>query len=62
MDRERTEVVADHASDEQIRAKRLQDPEVQARVREIQERLRRGEPPGPGISAEALQDFLREHG
>lgn len=49
-------------SDEQMRRERLDDPEVKARVRAIQERMRRGEPPGPGITEEELPDFLREHG
>jgi hypothetical protein len=49
-------------SEEEMRREHLEDPEVKARVRAIRERMRRGEPPGPGITQEQLPDFLREHG
>lgn len=62
MIHKRAKTVADDDTDQEIRAKRLRDPEVQARLREIQESLKRGDPPGPGISGEELSDFLREHG
>ena len=42
------------------RQRRLQDPEVQKRIREIQDEVKGGKNPGPGITAEELPDFLRE--
>lgn len=62
MTPERIDTTAEQDTDEEIRTKRLRDPEVRARVREIKERLDRGESLGSGISAEGLPDFLRERG
>jgi hypothetical protein len=57
---EHAEPVDDTKTDDAARAKRLRDPDAQARVNDILERRRRGEPPGPGITAEDLPDFLRK--
>ena len=46
-------------TDEERRQRRLQDPEVQERLREIRETINHG-PSGSGIDAEELPDFLRE--
>jgi hypothetical protein len=51
---------AERDADEAIRRRRLADPAVQAKVREIQESIRRGDDRGPGIGAEELPDFLGE--
>jgi hypothetical protein len=48
-------------ADAAMRRRRLADPAVQAKVRKIVESIRRGDDPGPGISAEELPDFLRNH-
>ncbi len=50
------------SSDKELRRRRLQDPGVRARVQEILDQMERGEPLSPGITAEELPDFLREHG
>lgn len=49
-------------SDEEIRRRHTQDPEVMRRAEEAARRARRGEPAGDGITAEDLPGFLREHG
>jgi hypothetical protein len=48
-------------SDEEIRDRVLSDPDVQRRVAEALEEAKRPSP-SPGISAEDLPEFLREHG
>ena len=57
---ERVQTDAERDADEEMRRRRLADPAVQAKVREIQESIRRGDDPGPGMSAEELPDFLRD--
>jgi hypothetical protein len=52
--------VGEHARDEERRRRRLQDPDVRSRLREIHEEMERGDPPGPGITSKELDDFLRE--
>ncbi len=47
-------------SDEEMRRRRLQDPEVQERLRQIHKQIDNGEPLSPGIKPEELQDFLRD--
>lgn len=47
-------------SDEETRQKRLQDPEVQERLRQIHKQIDNGEPLSRGITREELPDFLRE--
>ncbi|MGH2595884.1 MAG: hypothetical protein ACRDH7_07965 [Actinomycetota bacterium] len=47
-------------SDEELRGRRLRDPEVQDRLRQIHEQIEGGETSGPGLSQDELQDFLRE--
>jgi len=49
-------------SDEEIRRRHLENPDVMWRARQAAERAKRGEPEGDGITAEELPDFLREHG
>ena len=50
-------------SDEQIRRKHLDDPEVMRRAQEVLDEIARGEEPkSSGITAEELPDLLREHG
>jgi hypothetical protein len=44
------------------RRKVLDDPEVKARIREIQQELRRGAARSEGIGQDKLADLLREHG
>ena len=46
-------------SDEETQ-KRLQDPEVQERLRQIHKQIDNGEPLSRGITREELPDFLRE--
>lgn len=47
----------------EMRERRLRDPGVQARAREVLKEIERDdEPKNPGIKAEDLPDFLREHG
>jgi hypothetical protein len=42
--------------------RRLDDPDVRARAEKLRDAYRRREyPPGHGIGAEELEDFLREH-
>ncbi len=48
-------------SDEEIQERMRKDPAVQARVQEVLAEMRNGEPEGPGITAEELPGFLREH-
>ena len=47
-------------SDEELRRRRLRDPEVQERLRQIHEQIEGGTPLGRGIPQDELQDFLRE--
>ncbi len=50
-------------SDEQIRRKHLDDPEVMRRAQEVLDEIARGkEPKSSGITEEELPDFLRKHG
>jgi hypothetical protein len=55
-----TQTQEERDADAAIRRRRLADPAVQAKVREIQESIRRGDDPGPGIGAEELPDYLGE--
>ena len=48
------------ATEDKDRRKRLDDPEVQARLREIHETIDSNAPLRPGVDAEALPGFLRE--
>ena len=56
----------DRAADQQSqsvserRKDRLNDPDVQERLRQIHEQIDAGELLSPGISGEELPDFLRE--
>ena len=43
-----------------VRKDRLNDPDVQERLRQIHEQIDAGEPLSPGIPGEELPDFLRE--
>jgi hypothetical protein len=52
--------VAERLTDEEIRRQRLQDPEVQERLRQIHKQIDNGEPLSPGITPQELPDFLRE--
>ncbi len=49
-------------SEEEIRHRHMSDPEALRRAERAVERVKRGDPPGPGVTAEELADFLREHG
>jgi hypothetical protein len=52
---------APSASDEEIMRRILEDPEVQARIREIKDQIAKGIPPSePGIGPEELAQFLRD--
>ena len=46
---------------DELREEQMNDPKVQARIQEIFEEPRKGTT-GPGIRAEELSNFLREHG
>ena len=57
--RERQEALA---RTREMRRRVLQDPAIRARSREVLDEIARGdEPKSPGITAEELPDFLREH-
>lgn len=58
---ERVQTDTERHADEEMRRRSLADPAVQAKVREIQERIRRGDDLPQGIGAEELPDFLRGH-
>ncbi len=46
----------------EARRRTLEDPKIRKRSREVLEEIERGdEPTNPGIAAEELPDFLREH-
>jgi hypothetical protein len=49
-------------SDEEIRRRHIENPDVMRRARQAAELAKRGEPEGDGITAEELPDFLLEHG
>ena len=52
--------VAELLTDEEIRRLRLQDPDVQERLRQIHKQIDDGEPLSPGVTPQELPDFLRE--
>lgn len=67
-DQRRPTVITDRASadstteeGDNLRTQQMRDPRVQARIKQIFEDAGKGES-GPGITAEELPDFLREHG
>ena len=49
-------------SDEEIHQRIMSDPEVQARIQTALAKVRSGKREGPGLTAEELPEFLREHG
>jgi hypothetical protein len=50
-------------SDDELRQRRLRDPQVQEIVRQIKRELAQGERSiEDGLTAEELPEFLREHG
>jgi hypothetical protein len=66
MTADRARAVEDkHLTEEEIqklRRRALNDPAIQKRSREVLDEIERGdEPKSPGIGAEELPDFLREH-
>jgi len=48
------------SADEELRQRRLQDPEVREHLRQIHDQIERDGTLSPGISQDELQDFLRE--
>lgn len=57
----REPILLSDEAEEKIRREQMSDPKVRARVREIFDDAASGDPE-PGITAEELPDFLREHG
>jgi hypothetical protein len=50
-------------TDDELRDRRLHDPQVRRTVERIQREFSdEGRPAADGVSAEELQDFLRDHG
>jgi hypothetical protein len=49
------------SAQDDLREEQMNDPKVQARIKEIFEEARKGST-GPGVTAEELAKFLREHG
>lgn len=45
----------------EARRRVLDDPTVKARSEKVLDEIARGDEPKPGIDAEGLPDFLREH-
>jgi hypothetical protein len=61
MPRERATPDADQQlTDDEVKSRLLEDPEVRSRVEEGLRRVRRGDRTGPGIDAEGLRDLLRD--
>ncbi len=61
MLRERATPDADQQlTDEEVKSRLLEDPEVRSRVEEGLRRVRRGDRTGPAIDAEGLRDLLRD--
>lgn len=58
---ERAQQVEETERDDDLRQEQMSDPAVQERLRRIFEDAKNGVS-GPGITAEELPDFLREHG